>query len=53
MAQSILDQFFEEFHFKTSNKISYGIFKNRLVSLTNVDELSKFQSLCLKILILN
>ena len=41
MAQSILDQFFEEFHFKTSNKISYGIFKNRLVSLTNVDGIIK------------
>ncbi len=41
MAQSMLDQFFEEFHFKTTNKITYGIFKNRLVSITNIQGLIK------------
>ena len=41
MAQSILDQFFEEFDFKTTNKISYGFFRKRLISLTNVNGIIK------------
>ena len=41
MAISMLDQFFLEFHFKTSGKISYGILKNRLISITNVSGLIK------------
>ena len=41
MNPTLLDQFFNEFDFKVTNGISYGIFNKRLVSITNVNGLIK------------